>query len=68
MIFFDQSKVPTIKFGKCFAEFLIPIALLKNPSLKIKTKNQGQGLRAVEDPLAPGSLLATNRSKAGVLV
>ena len=30
MIFFDQFKVPTIKFGKCFAEFMIPIALLKN--------------------------------------
>ena len=29
MIFFDQFKVPTIKFGKCFAEFLILIALLK---------------------------------------
>ena len=26
MIFFDQFKVPTIKFGKCFAEFMIPIA------------------------------------------
>ena len=29
MIFFDQFKVPSIKFGKCFAEFMIPIALLK---------------------------------------
>ena len=29
MIFFDQFKVPTIKLGKCFAEFMIPIALLK---------------------------------------
>ena len=29
MIFFDQYKVPTIKFGKCVAEFMIPIALLK---------------------------------------
>ena len=29
MVFFDQFKVPTIKFGKCFAEFMIPIALLK---------------------------------------
>ena len=29
MIFFDQFKVPTIVFGKCFAEFIIPIALLK---------------------------------------
>ena len=28
MIFFDQFKVPTIKFGKCFAEFMIPIVLL----------------------------------------
>ena len=26
---FDQFKVPTIKFGKCFAEFMIPIASLK---------------------------------------
>ena len=29
MIFFDQFKVPTIKFGKCFAKFMIPLALLK---------------------------------------
>ena len=29
MIFFDQVKVPKIKFGKCFAEFMIPIALPK---------------------------------------
>ena len=29
MIFFDQFKVPTIKFGKCFAETMIQIALLK---------------------------------------
>ena len=29
MIFIDQFIVPTIKFGKCFAEFMIPIALLK---------------------------------------
>ena len=29
MIFYDQFKVPTIKFGKCFAEFTIPIAFLK---------------------------------------
>ena len=29
MIFFDQFRVPTITFEKCFAEFMIPIALLK---------------------------------------
>ena len=29
MIFFDQFKVSTIKFGKCYAEFMISIALLK---------------------------------------
>ena len=29
MIFFDQIEVPTIKFGKCFAEFMLSIALLK---------------------------------------
>ena len=29
MIFFDQFKMSTIKFGKCFAEFMIPIALLR---------------------------------------
>ena len=29
MIFFDQFKVSTIRFGKCFAEFMISIALLK---------------------------------------
>ena len=34
MIFFDQFKVPTIKFGKRFAEFMIPIALLKNLAVK----------------------------------
>ena len=28
MILFDQFKEPTIKFGKCFAEFMISIALL----------------------------------------
>ena len=26
-IFFDQFKVPTIKFGTCFVDFMIPIAL-----------------------------------------
>ena len=35
MIFFDQFKVPTIKFGKCFAEFMIQIALLKNLAVTI---------------------------------
>ena len=34
MIFFDQFKVPTIKFGKCFAESMIPIALLKKFGIK----------------------------------
>ena len=29
MIFFDQFKVPTIKFGKCCVELMTPIALLK---------------------------------------
>ena len=29
MIFFDKFEVPTIKFRKCFAEFMILIALLK---------------------------------------
>ena len=29
MIFFDQFKVPKVKYGKCFAEFMIPMALLK---------------------------------------
>ena len=29
MIFFDQFKVPTIKFVNFFANFMIPIALLK---------------------------------------
>ena len=29
MIFFDQLKVPTIKFGNCSVEFMIPITLLK---------------------------------------
>ena len=26
---FDQFIVPTVKFGRCFAEFMIPIALLE---------------------------------------
>ena len=26
MMFFDKFKVPTIKFGKCFEEFMRPIA------------------------------------------
>ena len=34
MIFFDQFKVHTIKFGKCFAEFMIQIALPKNLAVK----------------------------------
>ena len=34
MIFFDQFKVPTIKFGKCFAEFMIPIASLRSLAVK----------------------------------
>ena len=29
MIFFDQFIVPMIECGKCFAEFMIPVALLK---------------------------------------
>ena len=28
IIFFDQFKVPTVTFGKFFAEFMIPKALL----------------------------------------
>ena len=27
MVFFDEFKVLMIKFGKCFAELMIPIAL-----------------------------------------
>ena len=34
MIFFNQFKVATINFGKCFAEFMIPIALLKSLVVK----------------------------------
>ena len=29
MIVFDQFKVSEVTFGKCFTEFIIPIALLK---------------------------------------
>ena len=29
MLSFNEFKVPKIKFGKCFEEFMIPIALLK---------------------------------------
>ena len=35
MIFFDQFKLPTIKFGKCFAEFMISIALQEVWQLRI---------------------------------
>ena len=34
MIFFDQFKVTTMQSGKCFAEFMIPIALLKELAVK----------------------------------
>ena len=37
MIFFDQFKVPMIKFGKSFAEFMILIALLKEFGVFSKT-------------------------------
>ena len=29
MIFFDQFKTSMIKFGKCFAEFMIPINIIQ---------------------------------------
>ena len=29
MLFFDQFEVPLVKFGKLFAEFMIPIDLLE---------------------------------------
>ena len=35
MIFFDQFKVPSIKFGKCSAEFMIPIALLTKTKISL---------------------------------
>ena len=52
MIFFDQFKVPTIEFGKCFAEFMIPIALLKKFGSTVK--NLLRFLKSVtcEDALA----------------
>ena len=50
MIFFDQFKVPTIKFGKCFAEFMIPIALLK--SLEAKNSLRILKSETCEDALA----------------
>ena len=34
MIFFDKFKVPTIKFGKCFAEFMIPTIIVTSKALK----------------------------------
>ena len=34
ILFFDQFKGSTIKFGKCFEKFMIPIALLKKFSRK----------------------------------
>ena len=40
MIFFDQFKVPTIKFGKRFAEFMIPIPLLKK--FVVKAPDEGK--------------------------
>ena len=41
VIFFDQFKMPTIKFGKSFVEFMIPISLLKKfGSLKFVKINE----------------------------
>ena len=34
VIFFDQFKVPTIKFGKSFAKFMIQIACLRSLAVK----------------------------------
>ena len=46
MIFFAQFKVPTIKFGKCFAEFMIPIAMLKEfGSYELVTINEVSNMR-----------------------
>ena len=45
MIFFGQFKVPTIKFGKCFAEFMIPIALLKKQARTVLTILQFQDFK-----------------------
>ena len=50
MIFFDQFQVPTIKFGKCFAEFMIPIAFLR--SLAVKNLLRLLKSVACEDALA----------------
>ena len=40
MIFFDQFKVATIIFRNCFAEFMIPIALLLKGDWQLRMKNQ----------------------------
>ena len=47
MIFFNQLKVPTIKFGKCFAEFMIPKALLKKLDNSIKFDEESWGVALV---------------------
>ena len=39
MIFFDQFKFPTIKFGKCFVEFMTLIALLKKSPNPLKSSS-----------------------------
>ena len=36
MIFFDHFKVPTIKFGKCFAEFMVRLDIFY---IQIEEKN-----------------------------
>ena len=41
MVLFDQFKVATIKFGKRFAEFMIPIALLKEYFEDINMRRAG---------------------------
>ena len=55
MIFFDQFKVHTIKFGKCFAEFMIPISLLK----KFLNLNSLLVKRQIDNP-SPGAVTGGN--------
>ena len=62
MIFFDQFKVPTIKFGKYFAEFIIPIALPKIRQEDLKSEGDTRGFNTFR-----GTLLIMIMNRTGPL-
>ena len=48
MIFFDQFKEPTIKFGKCFAEFMIFVTIIEVTNMQ-KCSGKANKLRYKRD-------------------